>query len=278
VAQILGLPELMQDVNWAQGLLGGYTAYDHEVSMVLLPLRSANRLTKFLLTRLPSIQQALQGMLCFACSHNLAKIFTGRPDGVLRWFSEFVRRCDTGVYTSMELRPESPFSTLGVSLFPVSGPLITRCVTRGVVVCGACIYMPEHPQGWTYSLTFELEGTPEERGFETCQLSTRQWEIEDSQGRVEQVQGEGVIGFFPILRDGGWDLNGESDPHGQYDNHPRFMKGAFRYQSCSGRKPDMRGRFGGALTFIPGTRKKPTGPAFEARLIPFTLEIPEFVF
>lgn len=144
---------------------------------------------------------------------------------------------------------------------------------------GACIYMPEHPQGWTYSITFRLVGTAAERGFKTCQLDTRMWEIQDDGGqRPEHVQGEGVVGFFPILTDGGWIKNQESDPHSQYPGPDGIVEGVFRYQSCAGRRPSMSGQFGGKLVFVPGTRGKPEGAAFQARLMPFRLSIPEYIY
>ena len=93
-----------------------------------------------------------------------------------------------------------------------------------------------------------------------------------------EVEGAGVIGFFPILTDGGWLLNQESDPHGQYDIPRGFVSGAFRYQSASGRFRTMRGSFAGQLEFYPGTKANPTGPPFMVDLAPFRLDVPEFKF
>merc|ERR1712014_62996 len=77
---------------------------------------------------------------------------------------------------------------------------------------------------------------------------------------------DGVVGLFPILSDGGWILNDESDPHKQYAMKHDRLPGAFRYQSCSGRLSGMRGTFGGQLEFYPGTKRKPTGKPFRCRL------------
>merc|ERR1712008_492574 len=96
----------------------------------------------------------------------------------------------------------------------MGGQQTSTCVTRGVEVTGRCLYMPEHHQGWTYSIAFRLVGNAEERGFETCQLAVRKWVITTGDGPPQVVRGEGVIGLFPILTDGGWMLNRESDPHG----------------------------------------------------------------
>lgn len=49
---------------------------------------------------------------------------------------------------------------------------------------------------WAY--TIEIEN----RGDATLQLVSREWEITDSQGRIEIVRGEGVVGEQPVLRPG----------------------------------------------------------------------------
>ena len=49
---------------------------------------------------------------------------------------------------------------------------------------------------WAYHVTIE------NRGVETVQLKSRYWRITDSLGRIQEVQGEGVIGEQPIIRPG----------------------------------------------------------------------------
>ncbi|CAK0796697.1 unnamed protein product, partial [Prorocentrum cordatum] len=88
----------------------------------------------------------------------------------------------------------------------------------------------------------------------------------------------------------------ESDPYGQYGPRRRaglaglcpawaararksgLQDGAFCYQSCSGRTASMRGTFGGEVTFVPGTRRRPTGEPFQARVQPFRLHVPEYMY
>lgn len=201
-------------------------------------------------------------------------------DGLLRWFEEYARRLEEGVYERKPVMNESPEDSVGICLFPACGAEVSRCVTQGVEVVASCVYTPEAPQqGWAYSIAFRLVGTAAERGYETCQLTTRTWRIQASDDEEPDiVNGEGVIGFFPILTDGGWICNSLSDPHQQYGESQGFREGQFRYQSCSGRKRGMRGSFGGTLRFVPGNRKKPTGKPFDAVLEPFKLYIPEFIF
>lgn len=199
-------------------------------------------------------------------------------DSLLRWFREYVQRVQDSMYKIMELKSEEGPASEGIRLFPCSQPQLSCCVTHGVECTGSPIYMAEHPQGWTYSISFRLVGTAAERGYETCQLHHRIWKIAEDGREPEQINGDGVIGLFPILADGGWIVNDESDPHGQYSGQRGLRPGAFRYQSCSGRSASMKGSFEGELQFFPGTKREPTGAPFMVRLAPFRLEVPDFIF
>lgn len=201
-------------------------------------------------------------------------------EGLLNFFEEYASRLENKIFGVMPLRPEGPPPMHGICLFPIGGSSVSVCVTRGVEVTASCAYTPENAQaGWAYSIALRLVGTEEERGFKSCQLHTRHWIIrEEGQREASHVNGEAVIGFKPILVDGGWLLNEESDPNRQYDFDDGFQEGAFRYQSCSGRNNSMRGSFGGEITFVPGTVRRPTGPPFEAKLMDFQLLVPGFIF
>merc|ERR1711920_596122 len=104
----------------------------------------------------------------------------------------------------------------------------------GVEITAAAVYMAEHPQGWTYRISCGLVEDKATRGYETCQLHVRHWVIQEEGQEAQHVNGDGVIGFFPILCDGGWILNEQSDPHGQYQSANGRQNGPFSYQSCSG--------------------------------------------
>eukprot|EP00927_Polykrikos_kofoidii_P086426 TRINITY_DN9682_c0_g1_i2.p1 TRINITY_DN9682_c0_g1~~TRINITY_DN9682_c0_g1_i2.p1 ORF type:complete len:567 (-),score=80.21 TRINITY_DN9682_c0_g1_i2:45-1670(-) len=370
LAQVFVHEDSSVEASWANGLLGGYAAYDHTVSTLLLPLDSAATFTGFIRNRCDELRQH-PTKIVLACSHSLLKPFfvdvvdgsvhvrtnsatlervvpvsdsvpvfgdavvlrdlQARPelnghrgtlaafvasrgrwqvkmddgsgthllkienlelirdpasrawpamkgDGLLRWLEEYARRLERGTYTVLPLQPTDDSPTNGIVLFPEAGAEVASCITRGVEVVASCIYMPEHNAGWTYSIRFRLVGTAEERGFESCQLQTREWIIQEDGHQPEIVRGEGVIGFFPILVDGGWLLNRESDPHRQYSTGSGHIDGFFRYQSCSGRNASMSGSFGGYVDFVPGTARRPTGPLFRVRVEPFTLRVPEFIY
>ena len=55
--------------------------------------------------------------------------------------------------------------------------------------------------------------SPEQRGFATCQLHSRHWRI-SYENRVNEVRGEGVVGEYPLLEEGGYRrYSGQSARH-----------------------------------------------------------------
>lgn len=74
--------------------------------------------------------------------------------------------------------------------------------TRGVTIRVAPSFLPEHSDPdedrWVWAYTIEIENG----GGETIQLIDRRWIITDAQGRVEQIEGQGVVGEQPVLQPG----------------------------------------------------------------------------
>ena len=197
---------------------------------------------------------------------------TPRGDDLLAWFEELGRRCESGLYRAEQICQDLP-SSIGLSLFPRRGAALALAVTRGVEVASSAVFAPE--QGCCiYSIRIRLlpaaEGglSPQERGFETCQLHSRHWLLMDDQGQGEQVHGDGVVGCYPLLRDGGY----RDDRQSQYSSAVRRgeeCEGTFIYQSMSGRG-GMRS-FGGELSFAPGSLAEPTGAEFNVTVARFPL-------
>jgi ApaG protein len=73
--------------------------------------------------------------------------------------------------------------------------------TRGVAVRVVTSYLPdqsEPPKRWVWAYQIEIEN----RGEATVQLISRRWTITDAMGRVEEVEGPGVVGEQPVLHPG----------------------------------------------------------------------------
>lgn len=63
-------------------------------------------------------------------------------------------------------------------------------------------YVPEHSDpdrgGWLFAYTVNISN----EGTETVQLISRHWVITDANGKVEEVEGPGVVGAQPLLQPG----------------------------------------------------------------------------
>jgi ApaG protein len=78
---------------------------------------------------------------------------------------------------------------------------IYEASTNGVVVRVKPTFLPEQsdpPQVWVWAYAVQIENQSDQ----TVQLVSRHWIITDALGRVEEVQGPGVIGEQPIIRPG----------------------------------------------------------------------------
>lgn len=76
---------------------------------------------------------------------------------------------------------------------------VYQALTRGILVRVAPSYLAEDsdPENGRYVWAYTVE--IENHGAETVQLISRHWIITDARNRVEEVQGEGVVGEQPVL-------------------------------------------------------------------------------
>jgi len=78
----------------------------------------------------------------------------------------------------------------------------SEALTRGIRVAVESRYHPErsHPgdNRWFFSYAIRISN----EGHETVQLLARHWVITDSDGKVEEVRGPGVVGRQPTLAPG----------------------------------------------------------------------------
>lgn len=122
----------------------------------------------------------------------------------------------------------------------------SQAVTEGIQVEVSSHYVAErsNPARDLYFFAYRIKITNE--GSEPAQLISRHWIITDGEGRVEEVQGPGVVGKQPRL------APGES----------------FEYTSfCPLHTP--RGTMRGSYTMV-----SDAGESFEAEIAPFSLEMP----
>lgn len=95
------------------------------------------------------------------------------------------------------------------------------------------------------------------RPLKEVQLTRRLWIITDAGGHEERVEGEAVIGQYPILTPGGC---------------------PFSYQSQTNLPGGGPGTMSGGFYFVEGTMERPTGSEFFAKCPHFVLTRPRFMF
>eukprot|EP00550_Attheya_septentrionalis_P010369 CAMPEP_0198281886 /NCGR_PEP_ID=MMETSP1449-20131203/1763_1 /TAXON_ID=420275 /ORGANISM="Attheya septentrionalis, Strain CCMP2084" /LENGTH=539 /DNA_ID=CAMNT_0043977879 /DNA_START=118 /DNA_END=1737 /DNA_ORIENTATION=+ len=204
-----------------------------------------------------------------------------QEDSFLVWLEEYASRLQHGIYGIGPIVPSAPAGTTdGIVLFPTIQDEVrtSRAVTRGVQVIASsqvCTELQDDASGMVlYSFRIRLlipgdEGylTPAERGFETCQLIARHWKIttqKKNEVSTEHVRGEGVVGLYPLLSEGGF-RNDEGHRASSLVRGTMHL-GTFVYQSLTnGRQGTMEGE----LRFIPGSIAEPTGPPFDVIVNPF---------
>eukprot|EP00568_Trieres_chinensis_P013592 CAMPEP_0183304938 /NCGR_PEP_ID=MMETSP0160_2-20130417/9843_1 /TAXON_ID=2839 ORGANISM="Odontella Sinensis, Strain Grunow 1884" /NCGR_SAMPLE_ID=MMETSP0160_2 /ASSEMBLY_ACC=CAM_ASM_000250 /LENGTH=505 /DNA_ID=CAMNT_0025468059 /DNA_START=57 /DNA_END=1574 /DNA_ORIENTATION=+ len=213
-------------------------------------------------------------------------------DSALVWLEEYADRL-LNMYTFGEMIPGEPTSK-SILLYPTlrdqgeirtagepdEAQIVSRAVTRGVEVVASSVFCPEFLHlglAYIYSIRIRLLAPGDfgyasraERGFETCQLRARHWHIHDSiKGETDHVNGLGVIGYYPLLKEGCYRADTE-------EHVGEEKSGVFTYQSCTG---PGHGFFEGTLTFVPGSLQNPTGNDFEVEVAPFTLNSnPQFLY
>lgn len=74
--------------------------------------------------------------------------------------------------------------------------------TRGIQVRIKPYFLPDQSDPGTSQWVWAYEVHIENRGDETVQLMSRHWVITDALGRVEEVEGDGVVGEQPTLNPG----------------------------------------------------------------------------
>jgi ApaG protein len=82
------------------------------------------------------------------------------------------------------------------------GEAVPEAVTEGIRVSVRSAFVPERSNPHDSYYFFAYEVTIANDGDEPAQLTTRHWIITDSDGNVEEVVGDGVVGESPYLGPG----------------------------------------------------------------------------
>jgi len=79
---------------------------------------------------------------------------------------------------------------------------MSTALTNGIMVTVKSEYIPERSSLSSRQYAFAYTVRIENQGEETAQLRSRHWIITDGNGKVEEVEGAGVVGEQPILERG----------------------------------------------------------------------------
>lgn len=145
----------------------------------------------------------------------------------------------------------------GINLFPQQA--LPEATTQGVVVRVSTLIAPEVPShsGYLVAYSVRFSMLPNVPGMESCQLRSRRWRIMNDEGRVvDTVEGEGVVGQYPLLRPGAPEIE---------------------YRSCS-QQVNGGGWMEGEFEFVPGTLANPEGEPFWVACPRFSLGAPQVMF
>jgi ApaG protein len=79
---------------------------------------------------------------------------------------------------------------------------MSSAMTRGILVTVRSQYIPEKSSAPARQFAYAYTVNIANRGEVAAQLQSRHWIITDSEGDVQEVRGEGVIGKQPLLQPG----------------------------------------------------------------------------
>ncbi len=141
---------------------------------------------------------------------------------------------------------DKPANDLRTTRARGSGIRASDTTTDGIRVQVTSMFIPERSSPRESYFFFAYHITISNVGDQTAQLVSRHWIITDAEGEVEQVRGEGVVGYQPVLEPGE----------------------AFEYTSYCPLKTNV-GTMHGTYRMV-----RSSGDTFEARIAPFTLAVP----
>jgi ApaG protein len=124
---------------------------------------------------------------------------------------------------------------------------MSSSLTQGILVTVQSQYIPERSSVSSRQFAFAYTVRIANQGSEPAQLKSRHWIITDSDGQVQEVRGDGVVGEQPVIRPGS---------HFEYSSWCVIA-------TASG---SMRGTY---------QMVRPDGDAFDAEIAPFRLGLPQ---
>jgi uncharacterized protein affecting Mg2+/Co2+ transport len=179
---------------------------------------------------------------------------------MIHWFESYMMQLQRG---NFQYKYIPDLGERIIWKFPALPPQCSEITTHGISVKASCVLAPHAVQNpslalvWAYNISFkllsiekqaEMYGTSALQGFggplESVQLRRRHWKIISLNG-TDQVDGEGVVGDFPVLHQGGDEYSYssytsiETQSHYTHQNTPvdGMMQGYFTFEECEKEQP-----------------------------------------
>ncbi|XP_068165722.1 F-box only protein 3-like isoform X2 [Antennarius striatus] len=201
------------------GLMGSMSLSYHYRSEVLLDVETAARgfqqskglkyclpLTFCLHTGLSQCMalESAEGRRMFECFYLCADQMTLDPSAInmfitgccfSEWFTTYVNNVVTGEYPIIRDQ-----------IFKYVHDKSCVATTGDITVSVSTSFMPElssvHPPHFFFTYRIRIEMSSSASPEAACQLDSHYWKISTPEGNVEEVQGAGVVGEFPVMTPG----------------------------------------------------------------------------
>jgi uncharacterized protein affecting Mg2+/Co2+ transport len=198
------------------------------------------------------------------------------PTALCHWFESYAQELESDNFQYRYIQDLGKI----VWKFPMKEPECGECITHGISVKASCVFCPHAVQSpsrtliWAYNIQFRLLSAEEQRQahrslaeeiVEEVQLQGRYWKITSANG-VDEIQGDGVIGQYPILTAGGPTYEYQS-----YTSVPTEEK--YAHQNVS-----VEGFMEGYFTFSNRTINDPALKSIRAACPRMKLTFPDIIF
>uniref|UniRef100_A0A674P328 F-box protein 3 n=1 Tax=Takifugu rubripes TaxID=31033 RepID=A0A674P328_TAKRU len=109
--------------------------------------------------------------------------------------------------------------------------------TDDITVSVSTSFLPElssvHPPHFFFTYRVRIEMSSKASPEAACQLDSRYWKITTSDGNVEEVQGPGVVGEFPVMRPG---KVHEYSSCTTFSTHSEYMEGHYTFHRLANKE------------------------------------------
>jgi uncharacterized protein affecting Mg2+/Co2+ transport/cell wall assembly regulator SMI1 len=202
------------------GLLGGYSFYEYHANGILLDSETIkNAMSRYRQTTATwmknvSIIAGRHNMNICVVTNSYDKYVKGQIIQFTRdsqgfvlaqsftdWFERYVRLLTTDQIYDVTKKQE-------ILRYPTSSVYGSDTTTRGVRIRCNALFIPEYSQlsppnpSYFFAYRIRMSMDVSESASRTCRLTMRHWRVKDGRGNVDHVDGEGVVGYYPLMKPG----------------------------------------------------------------------------